>query len=39
MGGIDLTQLELHVQESRDNNKKVGQKQKIDAGGSEKPEK
>ena len=36
--GIDLTQRESHVQESRDNNKKVGRKQKIDAGGSGKPE-
>ena len=37
-GDIDLTQRELHVLESRDNNKKAGRKQKIDAGGSEKPE-
>ena len=37
-GGIDLTQRKLQVLESRDNNKKDGQKQIIDVGGSEKPE-
>ena len=37
-GGIDLTQRKSHVLKSRDNNKKVGRKQKIYAGGSEKPE-
>ena len=36
--GIDLTQRESHMQESRDNNKEVARKQKMDAGGSEKPE-
>ena len=36
--GSNLTQRESHVQESCDNNKKVGGKPRIDEGGSEEPE-